>query len=124
VLLFYPTFVACAADKKPSVEKKAPQHGYDYEHPALQPLTENLDLAMYSRIREEGLNHSRIMEYASGLFDGIGQAPDWFAQYGKSECLDAPSTYRHGLLECASGKLGRIRHGMAADRHLRRPGLA
>src|SRR5580693_4757678 len=73
VLLFYPTFVACAADKKPPVEKKAPQHGYDYEHPALQPLTENLDLAMYSRIREEGLNHSRIMEYASGLFDGIGQ---------------------------------------------------
>jgi hypothetical protein len=73
VLLFYPTFVACAADKKPSVEKNAGQHGYDYEHPVLQPLRENLDLAMYSRIREEGLNHSHIMEYASGLFDGIGQ---------------------------------------------------
>src|SRR5580700_6856854 len=72
VLLFYPTFVACAADKKPPVEKKAPQHGYDYEHPALQPLTEDLDLAMYARIREEGLDHSHIMEYASALFDGIG----------------------------------------------------
>jgi carboxypeptidase Q len=28
---------------------------------------------MYARIREEDLNHSHIMEYASGLFDGIGQ---------------------------------------------------
>jgi carboxypeptidase Q len=72
VLLFYPTFVACAADKNPPVEKNAGQHGYDYEHPALQPLMENLDLAMYLRIREEGLNRSHIMEYASGLFDGIG----------------------------------------------------
>jgi hypothetical protein len=72
VLLFYPTFVACAADKKLSAEKSAGQHGYDYERPAIQPLTENLDLAMYSRIREEGLSHSHIMEYASALFDGIG----------------------------------------------------
>jgi carboxypeptidase Q len=72
LLLFDPTFAARAADKKMSVEKKTPQHGYDYEHPALQPLTENLDLAMYSRIREEGLSRSHIMEYASALFDGIG----------------------------------------------------
>src|SRR5271155_189996 len=72
VLLFYPTFVACAADKKLSVEKSAAQHGYDYERPAIQPSTENLDLAMYSRIREEGFSHSHIMEYASALFDGIG----------------------------------------------------
>jgi carboxypeptidase Q len=72
VLLFYPTSVARAADKKPSVEKNAGQHGYDYEHPALQPLTESLDLAMYSRIREEGFSRSHIMEYASALFDGIG----------------------------------------------------
>ena len=27
---------------------------------------------MYARIRDEGLAHSHIMEYASGLFDGIG----------------------------------------------------
>jgi hypothetical protein len=72
LLLFYPTFAARAADKKMAVEKNAPQHGYDYEHPAPQQLTENLDLAMYARIREEGLNHSHIMEYASALFDGIG----------------------------------------------------
>ena|ERR1700730_4395317 len=71
-LLFYPTFAARTAEKKMSVEKRAPQHGYDYEHPAPQTLTENLDLVMYARIREEGFSHSHIMEYASALFDGIG----------------------------------------------------
>ena len=49
-----------------------PAKGYDYEHPEAQPATENLDLEMYGRIRVEGLDHSHIMEYASGLFDGIG----------------------------------------------------
>ena len=33
---------------------------------------ENIDLGMYARIRNEGLSHSHIMEYASGLMDGIG----------------------------------------------------
>ncbi|MGA2653257.1 MAG: peptidase M28, partial [Terracidiphilus sp.] len=37
-----------------------------------QPAAESLDLATIARIRDEGMNHSRIMEYASGLFDGIG----------------------------------------------------
>ena len=37
-----------------------------------QPATENVDLAMYQRIRDEGLEHSRIMEYASALSDDIG----------------------------------------------------
>ncbi|WP_348264955.1 M20/M25/M40 family metallo-hydrolase [Telmatobacter sp. DSM 110680] len=39
---------------------------------AAQPAHESLDLATISRIRDEGLVHSHIMEYASGLFDGIG----------------------------------------------------
>lgn len=39
---------------------------------ASQPAVENLDLATIARIRDEGLNHSHIMEYASGLFDDIG----------------------------------------------------
>src|SRR5579863_1765485 len=39
---------------------------------ASQPTVENLDLATIARIRGEGLNHSHIMEYASGLFDDIG----------------------------------------------------
>jgi hypothetical protein len=37
-----------------------------------QPEKESLDLAMYQSIREEALAHSHIMEYASGLMDGIG----------------------------------------------------
>jgi hypothetical protein len=47
-------------------------HGYDYGHVETQPTTESLDLGMYARIREEGLNHSHIMEYAVALFDDIG----------------------------------------------------
>src|SRR5688572_16258126 len=30
------------------------------------------DLVMYSRIRDEGLSRSRVVEYASELLDGIG----------------------------------------------------
>src|SRR5271157_3795884 len=41
-----------------------------YEMP--QPEKETLDLEMYGRIREEATAHSHIMEYASGLMDGIG----------------------------------------------------
>jgi hypothetical protein len=40
--------------------------------PAVQPGVETLDLATISRIRDEGLNDSHIMQYASGLFDDIG----------------------------------------------------
>ena len=37
-----------------------------------QPAVETIDLAAITRIRDEGINHSHIMDYASGLFDGIG----------------------------------------------------
>ncbi len=37
-----------------------------------QSATETLDLNMYARIRSEGFNHSRVMEYASVLTDDIG----------------------------------------------------
>ena len=37
-----------------------------------QPAVEKLDLTMYARIREEGFQHSHIMEYASALADDIG----------------------------------------------------
>jgi carboxypeptidase Q len=47
-------------------------HGYDYNQVEAQPATESLDLGAYARIREEGFNHSHIMEYASALFDDIG----------------------------------------------------
>ena len=37
-----------------------------------QPATETLDLTTIARIRDEGLTRSHVMEYGSGLFDGIG----------------------------------------------------
>ena len=62
--LTLPTF---GADKK----EKAPESAKpSYEQ--AQPATENIDYAMYQRIRDEGLQHSHIMEFASGLMDGIG----------------------------------------------------
>jgi carboxypeptidase Q len=38
----------------------------------VQPATESIDIGMYQRIRDEGLNHSHVMEFASALMDGIG----------------------------------------------------
>ena len=47
-------------------EKKVPS----YYGP--QPAVENIDLTMYSRIREEGFKHSHVMEFGAALADGIG----------------------------------------------------
>lgn len=55
-----------AADNKKTAEPAKPS----YELP--QPQRENLDLGMYQLIREEGIAHSHVMEYASALADGIG----------------------------------------------------
>jgi hypothetical protein len=49
---------AFAADK--SKTKSADGTVPSYETP--QPATENIDLAMYQRIRDEGLQHSHVME--------------------------------------------------------------
>jgi Peptidase family M28 len=56
----------CAADKS----KAAPAATDPYSE--VQPATECLDLNMYQRIRDEGLNRSHVMEFASALMDGIG----------------------------------------------------
>ena len=37
-----------------------------------QPAVEKIDLGMYARIREEGFQHSHVMEYGSALSDAIG----------------------------------------------------
>jgi hypothetical protein len=37
-----------------------------------QPAEENVDLTMYARIRDEGLRHSHVMEFAGALMEGIG----------------------------------------------------
>ncbi len=57
-----------AADKpKPSATP-----GTTDPYAEVQPATECLDLNMYERIRDEGLNRSHVMEFASALMDGIG----------------------------------------------------
>ena len=38
----------------------------------VQPAAEILDLNVYQRIRDEGLNRSHVMEFATALMDGIG----------------------------------------------------
>src|SRR3984885_12998901 len=60
------------AKDAPKSSKPAEINGYDYSHPEPQPANESLDLGMYARIREEGLTHSHVMDYAGALFDGIG----------------------------------------------------
>jgi hypothetical protein len=57
-----------AADK--SKAKTSDTNQPSYELP--QPQRETLDYNMYQRIRVEGLEHSKVMEYASALDDGIG----------------------------------------------------
>ncbi len=59
-----------AADKKAKDTKADDNSKPSYE--LLQPSTETLDLTAYQRIRDEGLQHSHIMEFASALMDGIG----------------------------------------------------
>jgi len=56
-----------AADKP----KTAPPAAID-PYAEVQPATESLDLGMYQRIRDEGLNRSHVMEFATALMDGIG----------------------------------------------------
>ena len=58
---------ASAQDKKKHEEAKPVPSYY-----GPQPATESLDLAMYQRIREEGFQHGKVMDFAEALNDGIG----------------------------------------------------
>jgi carboxypeptidase Q len=63
-------FALNAADKTKS-EKAKPAAEVD-PYAEVQPATETLDLAAYQRIRDEGFNHSHVMDFAYALMDGIG----------------------------------------------------
>jgi carboxypeptidase Q len=65
--LYLSTLSSRAADKPKTAP---PADSPAWEQP--QPAVEKIDLTMYMRIREEGLQHSHIMEYASALADDIG----------------------------------------------------
>jgi hypothetical protein len=56
-----------AEDKKKHDEAKTVPSYY-----GPQPATETIDLAMYQRIRDEGFQHGKVMEFAEALNDGIG----------------------------------------------------
>ena len=60
-------FLAAAQSKK-DTPKDSPRPSYELP----QPAKESLDLSMYQSIRAEATGHSHVMEYASGLMDGIG----------------------------------------------------
>jgi hypothetical protein len=57
-----------AADKT----RPAPAPASTDPYAEVQPATESLDMNMYQSIRDEGLNRSHVMEFASALMDGIG----------------------------------------------------
>ena len=58
-----------ATDKKPAA---IPAPAATDPYAEVQPATETIDLAMYQRIRDEGLNHSHVMDFGYALMDGIG----------------------------------------------------
>ena len=62
------TTISLYAADKPKAATPTPVDPYA----EVQPATESLDMTMYQRIRDEGLNHSHVMEFASALMDGIG----------------------------------------------------
>lgn len=68
VLAVAVTLYAAEADK---TRPAAPPTSVD-PYSEVQPATESLDMTMYQRIRDEGLNHSHVMEFGSALMDGIG----------------------------------------------------
>jgi carboxypeptidase Q len=61
-----------AADKKQSKIPDSQQPGWNDAQMLRQPATESIDLNAYNAIRDEGLQHSHVMDYAGGLTDGIG----------------------------------------------------
>ncbi|HXM20519.1 MAG TPA: M28 family peptidase [Terriglobales bacterium] len=69
-LLAFLVLPLSAADKNKTNANSPDASKPSYELP--QPTRENLDYTMYQRIRYEGLVHSHVMEFASGLMDGIG----------------------------------------------------
>ena len=64
-------FPAQAQKKKAAAPEAAAEKSVSsYSGP--QPATEGLDLNMYARIREEGLEHGKVMQFGDALANGIG----------------------------------------------------
>ena len=69
--ILVPAFSSTPAAEKKTARSAAPSTEVaPWDVP--QPAVEQLDLNAYGRIREEGIAHSHIMEFASALADDIG----------------------------------------------------
>ncbi len=68
VLVILLLALSAVAESNPKNPADASRPSYE----APQPARETLDLNMYQLIRNEGIGHSHVMEYASALDDGIG----------------------------------------------------
>jgi carboxypeptidase Q len=70
---FVSVALLCAAPALyPADKAKTPAPAAVDPYAEVQPATESLDMTMYQRIRDEGLNRSHVMEFATALMDGIG----------------------------------------------------
>jgi carboxypeptidase Q len=69
VAILFLTFLSLAPAQKKSAQPASQPAPASAQ---AQQAHESLDLTMYARIREEGLAHSRVMDYATALFDDIG----------------------------------------------------
>lgn len=70
---FLATALLCVASSLHGTDKARTQQSAAIDpYAEVQPATETLDLEIYQRIRDEGLNRSHVMEFASALMDGIG----------------------------------------------------
>jgi hypothetical protein len=61
-----------AADKTKADKSKPAAAAEVDPYAEVQPAVEKIDLDAYQRIRDEGLNHSHVMDFAYALMDGIG----------------------------------------------------
>jgi carboxypeptidase Q len=87
--------LALPAVAQKKTEAKAEKKSEGYYGP--QPAEESLDLNMYARIRDEGLRHSHVMQFASALADGIGPRLTGSPNMAKANAWTCDTLTRIGL---------------------------
>src|SRR5271170_773762 len=76
-----------------------------------QVVGETLDLETIARIRDEGFNHSHIMEYASGLFDGVGPRLTGSPDFANAEQWSLAQLRRMGAINVHAESWGEFGMG-------------
>ena len=88
-----------AQKKKPAApEAAAEKPTSSYYGP--QPTTEDIDLNMYARIREEGMQHGKVMQFGDALANGIGPRLTGSPNMAKANAWTR-DTHRHRPLQRA-----------------------